>query len=126
MSLGSHEGEKTAAWRDRGESESRWPWRPDGHLTVIPGVISMTTNTDVSGSTAKWMLHAARCRRPTSRRRRCPNPAFAGIPVGQLIAGGQVTEFDGVHGHGSSSIEHTTTTRVLPSRISSSSNSFQP
>ncbi len=91
------------------------------------GFISMTTRRPVSGWTANWMLQP-----PVST----PTARSTAIPVSRMtwysrsvsvIAGATVTESPVCTPIGSMfSMEQTTTTLSLASRISSSSYSFQP
>ena len=91
------------------------------------GFISMTTRRPVVGCTANWMLQP-----PVST----PTARSTSMPVSRMtwysrsvsvIAGATVTESPVCTPIGSTfSIEHTTTTLSLPSRMSSSSYSFHP
>ena len=91
------------------------------------GFISMTMSRPSSGLTANWMLQPP-VSTPTSRRMSMPSVRMVWYSRSvNVIAGATVTESPVCTPIGSTfSIEHTTTTLSWPSRISSSSNSFQP
>ncbi len=91
------------------------------------GFISMTISRPSRGSTANWMLQPP-VSTPTSRRIAMPRSRIRWYSRSvSVMAGATVTESPVCTPIGSTfSIEHTTTTLSWPSRISSSSNSFQP
>ena len=91
------------------------------------GFISMTMRRPSCGLTANWMLQPP-VSTPTSRRMAMPRSRIFWYSRSvSVIAGATVTESPVCTPIGSTfSIEHTTTTLSWPSRISSSSNSFQP
>ena len=91
------------------------------------GFISMTISLPSAGSIANWMLQPP-VSTPTSRRMAMPRSRMRWYSRSvSVIAGATVTESPVCTPIGSKfSIEHTTTTLSWPSRISSSSNSFQP
>ena len=91
------------------------------------GFISMTMSRPSAGSIANWMLQPP-VSTPTSRRIAMPRSRIFWYSRSvSVIAGATVTESPVCTPIGSTfSIEHTTTTLSWPSRISSSSNSFQP
>ena len=91
------------------------------------GFISMTMSRPSAGSTANWILQPP-VSTPTSRRIAMPRSRITWYSRSvSVIAGATVTESPVCTPIGSMfSIEHTTTTLSLPSRINSSSYSFQP
>ncbi len=91
------------------------------------GFISMTTIRPVRGSTANWMLHPP-VSTPTARTTAIATSRMCWYSRSvRVIAGATVTESPVCTPIGSMfSIEQTTTALSLRSRISSSSNSFQP
>ncbi len=91
------------------------------------GFISMTIIRPVAGSTANWMLHPP-VSTPTSRSTAMARSRICWYSRSvRVIAGATVTESPVCTPIGSRfSIEQTTTTLSCLSRISSSSNSFQP
>src|SRR3954467_5793649 len=91
------------------------------------GFISMTTRRPVSGWTANWMLQPP-VSTPTARRTAMPTSRIRWYSRSvSVIAGATVTESPVCTPIASTfSIEQTTTTLSLRSRMSSSSNSFQP
>ena len=91
------------------------------------GFISMTISRPSLGSTANWMLQPP-VSTPTSRRMSMPKSRITWYSRSvSVIAGATVTESPVCTPIGSTfSIEQTTTTLSLPSRISSSSYSFHP
>src|SRR6266545_1447562 len=91
------------------------------------GFISMTTRRPVGGCTANWMLQPP-VSTPTSRSTAMPRSRIRWYSRSvRVIAGATVTESPVWTPIGSTfSMEQTTTTLSLRSRISSSSYSFQP
>jgi hypothetical protein len=91
------------------------------------GFISMTTSRPVPGWTANWMLQPP-VSTPTARSTSMPTSRIRWYSRSvRVIAGATVTESPVCTPIASMfSIEQTTTTLSLRSRISSSSNSFQP
>ena len=91
------------------------------------GFISMTMRRPSAGSIANWMLQPP-VSTPTSRRIAMPRSRIVWYSRSvNVMAGATVTESPVCTPIGSKfSIEQTTTTLSWPSRISSSSNSFQP
>ena len=91
------------------------------------GFISMTMSRPSCGSMANWMLQPP-VSTPTSRRIAIPRSRIFWYSRSvSVIAGATVTESPVCTPIGSKfSIEQTTTTLSCPSRMSSSSNSFQP
>ena len=91
------------------------------------GFISMTTIRPVRGWMANWMLQPP-VATPTARRMASPRSRIAWYSRSvSVIAGATVIESPVCTPIGSTfSIEQTTTALSCPSRISSSSNSFQP
>ncbi len=91
------------------------------------GFISITISRPVLGSTANWMLQPP-VSTPTSRSTAMPTSRICWYSRSvSVIAGATVIESPVCTPIGSTfSIEQTTTTLSLRSRISSSSNSFQP
>lgn len=87
----------------------------------------MTISRPSAGLIANWMLQPP-VSTPTSRRIAMPRSRIRWYSRSvSVMAGATVTESPVCTPIGSKfSIEHTTTTLSLPSRINSSSNSFQP